>query len=55
MHIKPKRVPNGLLYGAFVGSLYGPQPVFANGFLMGLIRFIDMDHIRASHGASIVK
>ena len=34
--------------------LYGPQPVLANGFLMGLIRFIDIGHIQATHEASIV-
>ena len=37
LHTRPTRVPNGFLYGVFVGSLYGPQSVFANGFLMGPI------------------
>ena len=44
-HMRPTRVPNGFLYGAFVGSLYGPQSVFANGFLMGPIWFFNMGHI----------
>ena len=46
---------NGFLYGAFVGALYWPQSVFANGFLMGPIWFINKGHIWAPYGAFIVK
>ena len=45
LHMRPTRVPNGFLYGALVGALYGPQSVFANGFLMGPIWFINKGHI----------
>ena len=55
LHMRPTRVPNGFLYGAFVGALYGPQSVFANGFLMGPIWFINKGHIWAPYGAFIVK
>ena len=55
LHMRPTRVPNGFLYGAFVGALYGPLSVFANGFLMGPIWFINKGHIWAPYGAFIVK
>ena len=55
LHMRPTRVPNGFLYGAFVGSLYGPQSVFENSSLMGPIWFINMGHIWAPYGAFIVK
>ena len=55
LHMRPTRVSNGFLYGAFVAALYGPQSVFANGFLMGPIWFINKGHIWAPYGAFIVK
>ena len=55
LHMRPTRVPNGFLYGAFVGSLYGPQSDFANGFLMEPIWFVNMGNIWAPYGAFIVK
>ena len=36
------QVTNGFLYGVCVSSLYGPQPFFANSFLIGPIWFIHM-------------